>query len=170
MLWHLMNSVVSGHDLEYWLYCLLLTILTMLGHARHLFSQFLTLFCYLNVNCSQPGQLTATGRHWLSPRLRGISRHPFLPQNWALPCAIQFPVSPLNTRFYYSNVGYVLAQVMSLTFCKQMLRSVFIKYSFQRYSGTFCSQNGRLNTCSKTSSTLLQKRRGVFQSVCVFFL
>ncbi len=44
----------------------------------------------------EPGQLTATGRHWLSARLRGISRHTFLPQNWALPCAIQFPVSPLN--------------------------------------------------------------------------
>ena len=35
-----------------------------------------------------------------------------------------FPVSEhivgwFNTRLYYSNVGYVLAQVLSLGFCKQ---------------------------------------------------
>ncbi len=29
-------------------------------------------------------------------------------------------VGCFNTGLYYSNAGYVLAQVMSLTFCKQM--------------------------------------------------
>ena len=50
---------------------------------------------------------------------------------WAIPGvrAYTYIVGCFNTGLYYNNVGYVLAQVMSVVFCQQMLQSILIKYT-----------------------------------------